>query len=315
MHVPPAPSPNWLARFRQVFEDRLAKPMFVLSLLVLIVSAALTHRIKREDVRDEEIWVYVGILLTAWPVFVAEAWIRYLTRDAGRGGRPFWIALLHSLVPPFRLAARSYNRDDQVWLPKLGWRQVDDDLRQTLERFFSIPLLMMALMIVPLLVIEVVWGEGIRADYPGLALALDLSEALIWLAFAIELVIMLTIAENRWLYAIRNWIDVVIVLLPVVDALPLLRVLRVGRLARIQQLSRMTRMYRLRSLAVKAWRAIVLLRFFQAIFRRPLEKELERLERQMAQREKELARLRDEIDRLKKRIGENAPDPKPAEMS
>ncbi|MHC4421614.1 MAG: hypothetical protein ACYS1E_13580 [Planctomycetota bacterium] len=119
----------------------------------------------------------------------------------------------------------------------------DDDLRQRVDRFFHWPMIVLALAILPLLAIEV-----FRAPAGALKWAIEIGFAVIWLAFVIEFVIKITIAECRLEYIRRNWLDIVIILVP------LLRPLRAFRAT--QGLARTTRVFKMRGVGMKCARYI-----------------------------------------------------------
>ncbi|MBL1217779.1 MAG: hypothetical protein D8M59_09820 [Planctomycetes bacterium] len=73
---------------------------------------------------------------------------------------------------------------------------------------------------------------------------------IIWFAFFIEYIINSAIAESRLEYAKRNWLDIVIILLPLISFL------RVLRLARMTRLARTGRAFRLRGVLMKIARYI-----------------------------------------------------------
>jgi hypothetical protein len=125
-----------------------------------------------------------------------------------------------------------------VRVPLVGIVISDDDLRQRVDHLFHWPMIVLALAILPLLAIEV-YGQPTGA----LKLAIEIGFAVIWLAFVVEFVWKITIAESRVEYVRRNWFDVVIILLP------LLRPLRAFRAT--QGLARSTRAFRLRGVGMK----------------------------------------------------------------
>jgi voltage-gated potassium channel len=99
-----------------------------------------------------------------------------------------------------------------------------------IEKRLEIPMLVMALLVIPSLWIE---SSDLSDPWPALGLALDW---LIWTAFAIEMVVMLTVVERRGEWLRRHPVDVAIVVFTVplwgglLPALRLLRLLRLGRL-------------------------------------------------------------------------------------
>jgi voltage-gated potassium channel len=310
----------------------VAAGMFYLSLLFLVLLAGLLYSHEAHNIPDHaddaeapgsslanwdalELRIQRYGLATIWPVFVLEALWTFWTRPRGAGfWKPAgWVALV-SLIPPLRIAGRITERD--IWLPRLGWRPVDRDLRRRLERFFGVPMIVIALMVLPLLAIEYGWRKQVEA-YPGLRLFLEIANSAIWLAFAVEFLVMISVADKKLRYCALHWVDIAIILLPVlylalVQWAPLLRSLRVLRLS---QLSRMGRVYRMQGLALKAWRAFLVLEVIQRVLGRSLEKQLKQLEELLIAKEEEVRELRREIEHLKKRLAEeNQSDgvPKPA---
>jgi voltage-gated potassium channel len=291
----PATSP---ADPRQAREDRFAGPMFFLAVLFLVVLAGLIHRYPRLEPDATEAYLIVGGLGVLWVVFLLEAALRYSVRDRAR---PAWKSLAAAaacgLVPPLRMGCRSQIRSNHIWLPVLGWQKRDGHLRRSLERFFSVPMILFALMVLPLFALEFYWADQVR-EYPALALALDIGTSVIWLAFAVELVVMAAVADRPVRYCFQHWIDVAIVVLPAFEVLPLFRVLRLGRVLRLDQVLRAGRVYRLRALAMRGWRAVLLLQVVQRLTGRSTEHRLKQLRALLQAKEEEVADLREEIDRL-----------------
>lgn len=121
------------------------------------------------------------------------------------------------------------------------WRIViaDDEVRRRVDDVFHWPMIILALAILPLFLIEF-----IQQPTGWLQWAVDIGFAVIWLAFLVEFAIKICIAESRFEYCRRNWIDIVIILLPV------LRVFRIARLART------SRVFRLRGVGMKFGRHV-----------------------------------------------------------
>ena len=116
--------------------------------------------------------------------------------------------------------------------------------------------------------------DKIRAE-PVLALWLDIGTSVIWLAFALELILMVAVADRPWRYCFLHWIDLVIVLMPAVEMFPLFRLLRMGRILRLENLLRWGRLHRLQALLARCWRAILVLQIVQRLTGRSAERQLE----------------------------------------
>jgi hypothetical protein len=213
------------------------------------------------------------------------------------------VAVACALVPPLRMGCRV--RPNHLWLPGLGWQEIDGRLRATLERVFSIPMIFFALLVLPLLALEYFEAEKIRAE-PVLALWVDIGTSLIWLAFALELILMVAVSDRPWRYCFLHWIDVAIVLLPAVEMLPLFRLLRLGRILRLENLLRWGRLHRLQALVARCWRAFLLLRIVQGLTGRSLESQLKQRRDLLEAKEEEVADLRREIVELEERIAQKA---------
>lgn len=297
---------------RQTWEDRLAGPMFFLAVLFLIVLAGLIHRYPRLEPTDPERYLILGGLAVLWLIFLLEAGLRFRLRDRNR---PSWKQLLAAtagtLLPPLRMGCRSQVRPNHIWLPGVGWQEINNRLRRTLERVFSVPMIVFALLVLPLLAVEYYAAETIRAE-PILALWLDIGTSVIWLAFAIELILMVAVSDRPWRYCFLHWIDVAIVLMPVVELLPLFRLLRLGRVLRLEELLRWGRLYRLRALVARGWRAFLLLQIVQRLTGRSLEHQRKQLQGLLQAKEEEMADLRREIKELEERISQRALSRKPA---
>ncbi len=107
-----------------------------------------------------------------------------------------------------------------------------DERSRRVERAFQWPILLAALLVVPVVVIQESDVEG-----PLHSIAAVLNWA-IWVAFAVELVTMLAIVPNRRLWLRHHPLDVVVVVLSPPILPPFLQSLRVFRLFRLVRLLR-----------------------------------------------------------------------------
>ncbi|MFW6169047.1 MAG: potassium channel protein, partial [Planctomycetota bacterium] len=192
----------------------------------------------------------------------------------------------------------------KIWFPALGWRAVDKSLRDQLEKSFSIPMVFIALAILPVLLIELGMRE-IVLTRAWLQFLLHASTGIIWFAFASEFIVMVSVAENKINYCKEHWLDIAIILLPFISFLRSLRAVRAMRLARVakvQQLSKMGRIYRLRGLMMRTVRALMILELFSWIFRIGPEKRLKKLRGILDEKEREVASLRVRVARLEKLV-------------
>jgi voltage-gated potassium channel len=280
--------------------------MFFMSVLFLVVLAGLIHRYPHLHQDSIEAYLIESALGGLWLIFLIEAAMRYRLRDRSRRTwKPRLAAVACALLPPLRMGCRSQVRADQIWLPRLGWQPIDGHLRRTLEQVFSVPMIVFALMVLPLLALEFYESDKIRAQ-PLLALWVDIGTSVICLAFAVELILMLAVSDRPWRYCLFHWIDVAIVLLPAIDMLPAFRLLRLGRVFRLEQLLRWGRLQRLQALATRGWRAFLLLQLIQRLGGHSLERRRKKLGDLLHAKEEEVAELRREIQELDERIAKQA---------
>jgi hypothetical protein len=295
-------------------ENRLAPIMFWLSFAYLVAFAGLVHRANQPEATNFELQLIVKCLVGLWPIFVIEAVIAFLRRDRSLPTRRYLPRLLLVGLIPFTRMGWIHPATGMIWLPKLGWHPSGKALLKTLEKVFGIPMLVFAFLILPVLGAEYMAHDTARQSVPGFALAVDLGVAIIWIAFATELVIKAWAAPRTFTYLKEKWLDVAIVVLPtlevfltrVVDAAPLARLLRMGRAFSPDQVARLGKVYRLRGLLMKGWHAFLLIEGVARITGRTPEKRLLQIEEQIADLETVLDELRAERDALRERIAANA---------
>lgn len=270
--------------------------MFWLAIVFLVLASGVLHRVGQGFGSHFEFQIIAWALLILWPVFVVEGLLRviFCVRQDGILRRLTYLALL-ILAPPLRMGSRSYADASKTWLPVWGWCLVDRHLRKRLERFFSVPMMVIAILVVPVLALEYFWAEEVRAHFAA-SLFLDIASSVIWMAFAAEFILMISVADKKLRYCLQNWMDLAIVLLPLLDFLPLLRMLRLTRMLELQQVTRLGRLYRLRGLLLKLWRAILLFDVLYRLIGNVKERRLQRLRELLAAKKDEIADLVKEIE-------------------
>jgi voltage-gated potassium channel len=159
-----------------------------------------------------------------------------------------------------------------------------------------------ALLVVPVIVFELFF-EGLLQRRPGLKLAVDAASALIWACFVAEFVLVVAVVERPLRYCRQNWINLAVIVLPVIA---FLRLLQLGRLLMLQQLVKTSRVFRLRGLLFRAWRAIVTLDVIDKILRRDPLVRLVRTKGLLDEKLEEIEVLRQEVAHLEKLVAEKA---------
>lgn len=192
-----------------------------------------------------------------------------------------------------------WNEDKtEAWIPSLGWRRVDNDLRLEVEKRFAVPMVVIAVLVLPLFGVEHFLRDAI-ATSPVLTALVAIASAAVWGAFALEFIVGCTLAEKKLGYVKQHWLDAIIVLLPLVAFL------RMARLARLTKLQKTARVFRLRGVAMRLWNAFVVFELIErALFRTP-EKRLAHLEKKRTALLEDLAALDSKITSIKRRQPDN----------
>ena len=113
---------------------------------------------------------------------------------------------------------------------------------------------------------------------------------------------MVSATGKKFAYIKKNWVDLVIILLPLVSFLRTIRVLRLARLAKVQQITKLTRAYRIKGIAGKASRALLLTPVIHRLLRVSPEKRLQKMENTRDEKVAELAELDRRIATLKQEL-------------
>jgi voltage-gated potassium channel len=298
-------STRTLSESAREIHDRATTSLVILSIIwLLIFSAILPHHGALTLERFERQFastifhVQISTLFALWIVFLADYIIllialrgsrRYRTK-AGQGS-------LVVLFPVYRLSISTFDQP-KLWIPFLGWRARDRALEKKLARFFSLPMIFVALMVLPILAIEYFHKEWIE-KYGFVRTSLSLGSQGIWLAFAVEFTLMISVTRRKMAYCRRHWIDIAIILLPVIlFILPFLSFLPILRLGRLIPVIRSTRLFRLKGVGLKAFQALVLFSGTRRFGKSYHERKLRRLKRLLVEMEEDMEEIREEIAEL-----------------
>ncbi|MGN7612367.1 MlaD family protein [Magnetococcales bacterium HHB-1] len=160
---------------------------------------------------QDRIDVYLYGLLGLWGLLCFESLLSLIFL---RGKKIYWHRLLAPIIlPPLRLSRRSLTASDEVMFLFAGRQKISDTLRERLDRRCEWPMLGAALLIIPLLSIELFNPELIEEQNLNSDLFMALG-ALVWFAFALELLVKVSVAEHLGIFAWRHALDILIVLAP-----------------------------------------------------------------------------------------------------
>jgi voltage-gated potassium channel len=251
----------------------------------------------------------VTVIFLLWPLIIVESIWHWISRPWDAANRRFhFFGLLFCLCPSLRMCARSPEMHGRLWLPNLKWRHANRRLRKRLERRFSVPMILIALLIMPVLLVEFFMQAQV-AQYIWLRAFLHVGTGVIWFAFAFEFILMVSVAKKKIAYCKNHWIDLAIIILPLFSFLRTLQMFRATRIAhmvRLPMLTKLARVYRLRGTAVKALQGLLVLELFHRVGGTNPQRRIDKLQRQLNDIELEAEQIRRKIVKLERTVAENS---------
>ncbi len=214
--------------------------------------------------------------------------------------------LLILFLPAFRIAICPRVPSTVIWLPRGGWQRSDQLLFEKLEWGSTVPMLIVTLLILPVVGIEFLFKDRI-GQMPGLMIALHLVNATIWFSFALEFILMVSVTERKIAYCKQNWINILIIVLPLIG---FLRAIRLFKVLRVAKVGKILRAYRLRGLMMRVMRIALLLNLIERFMQRNPEKYLAGLLEKEQEKLLELDEIQAKIQAVRELIGEQNVDKK-----
>lgn len=295
------PRQNTLERY-----DTLISPfLYVVGLGMLVLAAALVNLLSHEG---ENISIALfqskvaGMYLMGWSVFVLDIAVVYwiASKSPTKPLRGDWAKRLLVLVfPPLRIGTPHLMNPSIQWLPFKGWSYRNEGLLKYLKEKFSIPMIVIALLIIPVLIIEWKFYESAEQYLQtDLGFWLDMAQGFIWLAFTFEFILMLSISREKLAYAVGNWIDLLIILLPFVAFVRTIRLVKIARLTQV------ARGYKLRGLLMKARQGVLFAGFLYRIMTLK-DFQVKTLKKKLDKNQQAREILEEELLSLQHRIAQN----------
>jgi voltage-gated potassium channel len=281
-------------------DKKLAWPMFIGALLFLLITGFLIHATV-SDIFSSERYAFgfravcYLTLAIVYLMIIAEAVAHLVTGSSQMRQHVFFL-----LCPFFRLCPRDHIDGSHAWVVGLGWRKTTPRFEGYLSRMFSAPMIIITLFVLPVVACEFFWADKIAEDATW-RFVIETATGFIWMAFVFEFALMVTVVEKKLRYCKQNWIDIAVIILPIIW---FLRAARLGKLVKLQQLSRTAKIYRMRGLMLRSWRAIVTLDVIDKILRRDPNYRLDKLQSQIDEKEDEIKLLKSELQRLEEKVNE-----------
>ena len=279
---------------------------FVALAFLTAVALALPHGDSGETFRDALLAhaLFRRVVITLWAIVIVEGLLGlFISQDD-------WPArlkrlLITSLLPPLRMIISTSTPPGWLWLPGAGWKPAGEKTSEKLEQRLALPMVILTLLVLPVLGAELTGGETLD-NHPRLAIATHLTTCVIWIGFTVEFLWMVAAAPNKLAYCLRHWINLVIILLPLVA---FLRVLNAFRFARMIRAGKLLRAYRLRGLWTRLWRLALLFNILERLQQRDPAKYCAALEKKIEDLEEELTELRTKLAEHRRKALVNSSDP------
>ncbi|WP_375559451.1 hypothetical protein ACE193_17160 [Bernardetia sp. OM2101] len=290
----------------QMFENRFAPLMFWFSIVMLMLMGFIIMFSFSSEARflvtPLVLWqmtILYGILMV---VPLAELlYVFHLKNKEGIKVSTNQLIFRVVAIPlmPLRMGARRLSDNDWLWIPFWRWSKCNDVLLEELKRKFSMPMIGIALLIIPILFIDLnkTVGEQVAARIPDISLYLEAVQAFIWIAFTFEFILMFSVTRDKLDYCKANWIDLFIILLPLVSFLRTFRAIQ--GIARVNQLARA---YRFRGVITKVREALVLADLVQRIMYPNPESQLRALQKKIQKNRREKIHLEKQVEMAVRRI-------------
>ena len=290
----------------QVFENRFAPIMFWFSIIMLMLMGFIIMFSFSEEARRLvtptvllQMTALYGILMIV-PLFEL-LYIIYLKNKEHLKVSIYQLIFRIVAIPlmPLRMGARRLSDNDWLWIPFWNWSKCNDILLEELKRKFSTPMIGIALLIIPILFIDLnkTVGEQVAARLPDISLYLEGVQAFIWIAFTFEFILMFSVTKEKLDYCKKNWIDLFIILLPLISFLRTFRA--VQGIARVNQLARA---YRFKGVITKVREALILADLVQRIMYPNPESQLRALQKKIQKNRREKIHLEKQVEMSVRRI-------------
>lgn len=203
-----------------------------------------TSQVGVESTQGAGVCPHCGVFLQPVP----GGGLAIVMTDAHAGPPAVWHAKRPDFPPPPGCR--------RIWVPFRGWLDVDDDVRRAVDRFFNVPMLTLALLVLPLLVVDYYVSRH-DEGHDWLSTGVVIAHVTISAAFLTEFVVKVGIAQSRLGYMARNWLDLIIIILPFLRTLQVFRTVRLLKPLQAARVIQYSRLYAVRGVGIKAVRTMV----------------------------------------------------------
>lgn len=300
-------------KFYQSIEHLIAFFLFICTLLFISLLAITIQYLQTEKGFEffSSLPILFDSLLILWLIIFIERLI-YLSFCQ----KNIISVILTVCLPPLRLASQRCHPTKFIWLP-YHWRTVDDLLYTRLERKFLYPIFICSLVMMPVWLFEIFWPQYLLS-HPLFYHLATLGNAIIWGLFVIEFVVMFSIAPKRLDYLKQHWLELFIIIIPILavarviliakyaSLLKQVQLLQYAELVKALNLPRLLNIYQARAVLQRIIRILMIIDILRRFYlsRNPT-KYLEMLKNKLAEQEKAVMELKQQINEIEKTLPDN----------
>jgi voltage-gated potassium channel len=293
------------------FEYFIAKLMFVITIIFLFLIALMIQYLQTD--KGFELLPYseqiITITLILWPIFLFERLFYLIFCDDKKTWKNYLSPLLVTLFPALHLVTRPCGKQEYI-LWSFRWQLVTPELYKQIEKTFLYPILIISIIMIPFWITEIFYPEKMTV-HPLFHHLINRGNALIWVLFVTEFFILFSIAEKRIDYLKKHWMEILIIILPMLALTRFILISRSlfftkGAFLFGMKIQRLLNIYRSRVVLNRVIRILVIINIVKRFYRRRNpEKYLIRLQNQLTEKEKEITDLKIQIDEMEQLIGES----------
>lgn len=264
-------------------EQRFSPAFFVLSLITLIVFGFILTLVTGNDRFLPSLFLSSTLYYTyyfLWSIFVLEYFIlvyftiRYKEQVKRK---QLLLRFLGVVFPPFRLGMSSLVHPQMIWLPFWKWSRINISLSEKVKEILTIPMIIIAILIIPVLLVDQKYHSDLQHMFPGMDIDfwMQVIQALIWVAFTFEFILLFSISDSKLDYCTKNWIDLLIIVLPLISFFRSFRALRILRL------NQLAKGYRLRGVIMRAKQLLILVDIIHRVIYFTPKRQLKNIQRKL----------------------------------
>ena len=277
--------------------DARACFMFRISVGTLAILGLMASHGISGDANEAMFGWWLGIpLFILWLIVILEGLFGMATTHDHHWDA-FKRFLLVACCPPFRAAFSPAYPSRFVWVPRHAWLLAGKLNYERMELRMAVPMLAVSLIVLPLLGLELMLGTWLENHFWA-AIIVHTLTAMVWFGFALEFIVMMALTDKKLAYCGRHWVNIAIILLPLVGFLRMFRLLRIGKATKL------LRAYRMRGVVARTMRLALVFNLIERLMERNPEKYLLALEDKVIERKAEIQALEEKMTELRQRIAQ-----------